>query len=127
MIAIMMVTSNKDHFQELASDLSDRSSISIQWADSGEAALSRIAGAPPAVAVVDDTLPDMSGLAFVRKLLAVNPWVQTAVASRLSPQAFHEASEGLGVMACLPANPGAADAQQLIELMGQAFVPADGA
>lgn len=79
-----MVTSDKNRFQHLASGIENEfKAATIQWADTGLAALRTTENNPPAVAVVDEALSDMSGLDFVRRLVGINPWVQTAVVSHL--------------------------------------------
>jgi len=52
---------------------------------------------------------------FVERLLAINVGLNTAVITDLEPEAFHDASEGLGVLCALPAVPGALDAAFLLE------------
>jgi hypothetical protein len=51
--------------------------------------------------------------------MTVNAFIQTAVVSRLSHDAFHEASEGLGVLAQLPPAPGRDDARRILEMLRQ--------
>jgi hypothetical protein len=47
----------------------------------------------------------------------VNAMVNTAVMSSLLGQQFHEASEGLGVLARLPLEPSAVDAANLLRTL----------
>lgn len=67
------------------------------------------------LAVLDETLADLSGMAFAGKLAKHHPLVGCALVSPLSPEAFHEAGEGLGLMAQLPLQPTEQDAQTLLE------------
>ena len=64
--------------------------------------------------IIDTGLPDSAPLALVQKLLLVNAMVNTAVVSPLSEAEFHEASEGLGVLARLPGEPDETDAADLL-------------
>jgi hypothetical protein len=57
----------------------------------------------------------------VPELLMVNAMVNTAVVSPLSDQEFHEASEGLGVLARLPLMPDKRDAARLLHKLRQLF------
>jgi hypothetical protein len=54
----------------------------------------------------------MPGLDLVRRLLPINALINTAVISDLPPETFHEASEGLGIMAQLPPNPTTSNARE---------------
>ena len=75
------------------------------------------------VAVVDERLPDMDGLALVRGLLGVSAWIQTVVASPLAPEAFHEKTEGLGIMAQCSPTPDASESASLAETIHRACRP----
>jgi hypothetical protein len=57
----------------------------------------------------------MTGIEFMKKLLSINPMINCAAVSLLSPEEFHEASEGLGVLMQLPVSPGKQDAQNLLQ------------
>jgi len=83
-------------------------------ASTGEAALARIKSLPPTLCIVDATLPDMGPFALVAQLATVNALVNTAVVSELSDEQFHDAGEGLGIMARLPLYPSERDAQDLL-------------
>jgi DNA-binding response OmpR family regulator len=93
--------------------------------DSGAAALSDVMKHPPLAVIVDESLPDMPGLELVRRLLPINAMINMAVISSLSPEAFHEAGEGLGIMAQLPLAPAKPDALEILSrlkrLSPQAF------
>ena len=65
--------------------------------------------------VTDERLGDMTGLEFAGRLLSVNPIINCAPVSRLSPEDFHEVSEGLGLMAQLPVQPSKEDAEKLLQ------------
>ncbi|MDP2874927.1 MAG: hotdog domain-containing protein [Holophaga sp.] len=61
---------------------------------------------------------DGLSLAFpdlIEKLLEINASINTAVITDLAHQAFHDAGEGLGILCCLPAKPGAAEVEPLLE------------
>lgn len=67
----------------------------------------------PALVVADADLPDMDSLALVRALLTVNPLINVAVLTSMTPEVFHDASEGLGVLMQLPVDPAPTDAAAL--------------
>lgn len=114
---ILIITNRPDEFAALAEGIQDHGPASIAWADSEDVALAAVSGKTVDLAVIDETVGDRSGLAVARSLLMKNAMINQAVVSRLTPEAFHEASEGLGVMAQLPSKPGAGDANPLMETL----------
>ncbi len=111
---ILIVTSRPKAFEKMTLHLTG---CRITWAETGRASLEVVETTPPHLAVIDETLSDMSGLSLVKRLIQGNPWIQTAVATGLSKEAFHEASEGLGISARLPLEPDESDAGRLMALM----------
>lgn len=67
------------------------------------------------MAVVDHELPDGAPRDFVAELMTINAMINTAMASPMSDEEFHEWSEGLGVLHRLPLAPGAEDAKAVVE------------
>lgn len=85
----------------------------VRLASTGKEALALAASARPAVLVADQGLPDAQPLALVAQCLRVDAFINTAVISDLEAEAFHEQSEGLGVLVQLPVQPGPDDARRL--------------
>ena len=67
--------------------------------------------------IVDEQLDDMSGIAFVKQLVKINPLMNTAIVSALTDEEFHEATEGLGVLMQLPIAPREKDAEALLAIL----------
>jgi CheY-like chemotaxis protein len=111
---ILIVTPHRDSFASLAACLEKSQDVQVAWADSGQAAIADLIKHPPLGMIIDEDLHDMTGLDLVRRLLPVNALVNTAVVSALPSEAFHEASEGLGVMAQLPPHPTPEDARTIL-------------
>jgi DNA-binding NarL/FixJ family response regulator len=65
--------------------------------------------------VADENLGDMTGLEFIKAIVAKRPMVNCAAVSSLTPADFHEASEGLGILMQLPIRPGPEHAEKLLE------------
>jgi CheY-like chemotaxis protein len=86
----------------------------INWASTGHQALEMLARKAVDMVVTDETLDDMTGLAFIKRLVAVNPLINSAAVSSLPEEAYHEASEGLGILMQLPPKPDRADGQRLM-------------
>ena len=66
------------------------------------------------IVLVGTTLTDTTSLDFAREVARKMPLVDAAVVSTLSPDDFHEATEGLGVFTQLPPGPGMKDARDFI-------------
>ena len=115
MLKLLLVSPNEASLSGLASALMEHGDVDLSWAESGEKALDIASYSAIDLVVTDERLGDMTGLAFAGRLLSVNPIINCASVSRLSPEKFHQVSEGLGVMAHLPVQPGKKDAEELLQ------------
>ena len=111
---IIIVTADRNNMQLLTKALSESGDFEITYAASSAKALEAVKTLTPSLVIIDEKLPDMAGLDFVRSLLFLNAMINTAVVSSLSPEAFHEASEGLGIMFRLSSKP---KAQEIAEIL----------
>lgn len=117
MIRLLLVTPARDSFAGLASAFERNNEVELLWAESGGKALAIVADTPIDLVVSDEGLEDMTGLELAERLLSVNPMINCAVVSLLSPKRFHEVSEGLGLLAQLPPTPGKKQAEELLQLV----------
>jgi CheY-like chemotaxis protein len=117
MYRLLLVTPNKESLSLLASTLSARSDVDLSWAQSGGKALDMISDTAFDLVVTDEKLGDMTGLEFAAKLISINPMLNCAATSSLSPEDFHEASEGLGLMDQLPLRPGRKETDNLLQCL----------
>lgn len=115
MIKLLMVTPEKESFNEFARVLKKKDDVELTWAASGQEALEAISGNPVDLIIVNENIGDMTGIEFMKKLLPINPMINSAAVSPLSPEEFHEASEGLGVLVQLPVDPGKFEAEDLLK------------
>ena len=115
MLKLLLVSPDKDSLSAFASALVKDGDVDLSWAESGERALEIASDTNIDLAVTEESLGDMTGLKFAGRLLSVNPMITCASVSRLSPENFHEASEGLGLMAQLPIQPGKEHAEELLQ------------
>jgi CheY-like chemotaxis protein len=115
MLKFLLVSPDEDALSKLASAITKHGDVDLSWAESGRQALDMISRAAVDLVVTDESLGDMTGLEFARQLLSVNPMVNCASVSSLSPEDFHEASEGLGLLAQLPIRPGEKQAKDLLQ------------
>ena len=115
MLKLLLVSPDENSLSGLASALKEHEDVDICWADSGERALDIASDPAIDLVVTDELLGDMTGFEFASRLLSVNPRINCASVSNLSPEEFHEASEGLGLMAQLPIHPNKEDANKLLQ------------
>jgi len=114
MMNILLAGRDKASMTALKAGL-EENDVQTAWAESGSYALSIIAEKDFDLVVTDEGLGDMTGLEFIKTIIALKPMVNCAVVSSLLPDEFHEASEGLGVLMQLPVNPGYEYAEELLE------------
>ena len=123
MLRIVLAATRPEIIHAFAEYLSSDPEVHLQPVASGAAALNAVRTSCPHLVVIDSDLPDTTSLSLVPELIMANAMVNTAVVSSLSEEDFHEASEGLGVLARLPVNPGRRDASELLrrlkEVLGE--------
>jgi DNA-binding NarL/FixJ family response regulator len=117
MLRIVLATSRQEACHSFSAALSSDPEVHLDHVASGAAALETVRTSSPDLVVIDSPLPDFKALSLVQDLLMVNAMVNTAVVSSLTDQEFHEASEGLGVLARLPATPDKSDATELLRIL----------
>ena len=125
-LKLLLVSRGKSALSGLATALTMHGEVDLSWAQSGAEALDTISKAPADLVVTDEELGDMSGLTLALKLLSVNPMVNCAAVSPLSHEEFHEASEGLGILAQLPPSPGEKEAEALLQQLREIKNLSDG-
>ncbi|RUM40090.1 MAG: hypothetical protein DSY57_00230, partial [Desulfobulbus sp.] len=69
--------------------------------------------------VLDENIEERNGLDLVIRILSINAMVNTAMITSMSPEAWHEKSEGLGMLEPVPSPPSAADARHLLTTLEQ--------
>jgi DNA-binding NarL/FixJ family response regulator len=111
---ILIVTPHRQSLAAFAAALEESQDVQVAWAESGHAAISDVMKHPPLGVVIDENLLDMPGLDLVRRLLPINALINTVMISDLPHGAFHEAGEGLGILAQLPPKPSSADASAIL-------------
>jgi CheY-like chemotaxis protein len=115
MIRLLFVTPSKDSLAGWASALERNKEVESSWAESGGKALDMVGDTPFDLVVTDEFLGDMTGLQLAERMLSVNPMIHCVALSSLSSEEFHEASEGLGLLAQLSAVPDKDQAEELLQ------------
>ncbi len=115
MIRILIVSSENSFSASLFLILKDRNGVEVLRSESGNQGLSMVRDRDFHLVIADENLSDMTGLGFAKKLVSVNPIINQAIASSLSHDEFHEASEGLGILMALPLETMEVDVNRLME------------
>jgi response regulator RpfG family c-di-GMP phosphodiesterase len=113
-IKLLLVTPTRKALGDFASALKTNDEVELLWAESGGNALAIAAETFVDLVVIDTVVGDMTGLDLAEKILSVNPMINCTVVSLLTSKEFNEASEGLGLLAQLPENPGKEHAEDLL-------------
>lgn len=119
MLKILLASPDELSLSAFVSVLKKDKDVQLSWAESGIIALDMVSETAFDLVVTDEKLRDMTGLDFAEKLVAINPMVNCATVSSLSSKEFHEASEGLGLLAQLPVNPAKEHAEPLLKTLRQ--------
>lgn len=112
---ILIATPRPEAWQAFATRLEAEGMITEFLASGGSILLAATAQTSPALAIFDQGLPDGEPLELARKLLHVNAMVNIAVVDTRDEETFHDASEGLGVMAQLSPAPTAEDGEAICQ------------
>ena len=112
----LIITRQAGNFSGLAKRLSDENANEIIWADSVTAAQAAAAGSIDLI-IIDEKVDGRPGPDIAMEMIRVNAMANLALVSSLSPEDFHEASEGLGIMAQLPPYPDEKDAERLLNTL----------
>lgn len=119
LLKILLVCTENGLSKEFVAGLSETENTEVVIIEEGNHALEFIGKNRFDLAVTAETLPDMTGIEFVEKLVTVNPMINTAIVSGLSEKDFHEATEGLGVLMSIPQDASGEDAAGLLEYLNK--------
>lgn len=115
---IVLLTRRESDFLPLSKQLEASSACHVDWSSELEG-IDLAMGKAPDLLVIDAHIGERSALDIAREVISVNAMVNMAVVSDLSEEDFHEASEGLGIMARISDPPNADDASRLLDLLRQ--------
>ncbi len=102
---ILIATRRPNELSAFADALLRETGAQLLFADSWTNVLATVKVIPPAFVILDEGLAEGKPLELARQLVTVNAMINTAVVSPLGAEEFHEASEGLGILAPVPAHP----------------------
>jgi len=118
MSRVLVVTEKRSAFSGMAQAI-EKEGSDIYWAKNGEESLDAVGKQPLDAVIVDESLEDMTGLALIERIVAVNPMINSALVSSLDKKAYHDASEGLGIVMQLPPEPKEADGERLMSKLNK--------
>lgn len=114
---ILIYSEQSERFARLADRMSADGTYAVSNIGTGQADLKEAAGSTPALLIIDEEVKGRPGLEIARDVVMSNPMVNLAVVSSLSEEDFHEASEGLGILARVSPEPGEKDGALLLEAL----------
>jgi CheY-like chemotaxis protein len=115
---ILLVTPHQSHFSGILATI-EASGAQVIWAASGAEALEQVRLQSVDLVLADEALGDMTGLALVEKIVAINALINCALVSSLSEKAYHDASEGLGILMRMPPSSQKEDGERLMAHFNQ--------
>ncbi|RJX34224.1 MAG: response regulator [Desulfarculus sp.] len=110
---ILVVTPAPARVLPFTSSLNKEAGWYVSQTASGAEALALAAADRPGLVVWDERTRDLAGVEFVRRLLLLDAGINVAVLSARAPETVLAEYEGLGLVACLPDQPGTREASAL--------------
>lgn len=114
---LLMATEKRAFLEPILESLITAGRIEADWAADAAATLARVKAKRPDLLIVDARIDGRDGFDLCRKVLQVDAFVNMAAVSDLDDDAFHEASEGLGLIGRLPSRPAVEDLERLLDLL----------
>lgn len=111
----ILVTERKEALTDFLDGLAAPERVEVRVVANGADAIDGVGRSAVGLVVIDEGLPDFDALSLVVALLRVDAQVNTAIISSLSEGAFHDQSEGYGVLRALPPHPNKQDGIALAE------------
>lgn len=119
---ILLASPHVGTWQVFAEALGVQSGADIVTAENGASAIDAVKTKRPWAVVISEILDDRSDPSVVRDIMSYNAMIHIAMVSGLPQQAFHERTEGLGILMQLPLSPGLNEAlslsRRLIQITG---------
>jgi DNA-binding NtrC family response regulator len=119
MLMILVASPDRDSLSELESALAEHDDVSLLRVESVNKTLDLASEKVIDLVIADERFGDTTGLELAARLLTVNPMITCSVVSGMTSEEFHEASEGLGIMAQLPIHPDKEHAESLLHRLSQ--------
>jgi hypothetical protein len=116
-LQIVLVSSKMETLSELAHGLLEHRDVQVHMCKSKQEVLNLLAEESITALLVADTIDGEKPLALVTEITKHFPLVNCGLVSDLSPEDFHEWTEGLGVFAQLSPQPTREEAKTIVETL----------
>ena len=114
MLRVILASREMEGLARFAAGLQQDRQTEMTRVDSAAAALDAIGQGQIDLVVVGEELADASPVECVNQLVRLNPMINCAMVSGMDHDAFHQATEGLGILMQLPPSPSGEDARVLL-------------
>ena len=115
--SILLQTGRPAVFAPFVEEL-ERQGCAVTTVADPAACKDRVQGQAPHLVVVDAATQEQARQDVIG-IMRVNALVHTAVVTDMAEEVFHDAMEGLGILASLPPQPGPEDARRLVQLLAE--------
>ena len=115
---IILLSPSLDSISDFVTGLSDQPDVQVTMVSTAEEMLRLVREESPDLVVLDENVGGRNALDLVISILSINAMVNTAMITSMSPEAWHEKSEGLGMLEPVPSPPSASDAHKLLATLG---------
>lgn len=116
---IVLVSAQPASWTLFADELKTALGVDIELARSGDEAVHLAEERNPVAVIIDQPVPDGDAIDLVRQLMTVNAMIHVAWVSDLPKEAFHDMSEGLGVLMQLSPQKDLSEASRLAVCLRQ--------
>ena len=117
MLHIVLAGMERDDLARFGAALCGIRQVGITHVDSAAETLKAVEAGGIDLVVVGQSLADMSPVDCITRLVRRNAMINCAMISDMEHDAFHEATEGLGILMQLPPNPSGDAATVLLDKM----------
>lgn len=114
MNSVVLISRSHSAFSKV-SPLFEEKRLTTTWCNSGTSAFKILRNKTIDLVILEESLPDMTGMQFIDRLVSLAPMTGTAIMSALTHEQFHETYEGYGVMMQLSMDPEREEITQLLE------------
>jgi len=114
---IILLAPSLDPMSDFVTGLANQPDVRVTMVSTPEEMLRLVREESPNLVVLDENIEERNGLDLVIRILSINAMVNTAMITSMSPEAWHEKSEGLGMLEPVPDPPSAADARNLLRTL----------
>jgi CheY-like chemotaxis protein len=119
LLKILLIAKDFIRFSPLAAGLQREQTVQVIFASTSASGLESLKDQAIDLIIVDEMLNDMCGIDCIKQCVMLHPLVNTALVSKLDAEAFHEATEGLGILTQLPSQPQESDGVALFAVLAK--------